>query len=226
MTTLLRIDSSAQLASRSLTRRLTSLFVDEFQRTDPSSHVTVRDVDLEPVSAIDHRFIAAAFTAESSREDWMRERLALSDQLIDEVIAADILVMGAPMYNYGLPTALKGWIDHVARIGRTFSFDLARGDTPIEPILHGKRLVVLSSRGEFGFHPQGVRAHMNTLDPAISACAHYFGVRQSDIMTIAIEYQEFKDHRHAHSVKKAEAATVKLARDLAAQHSIVQAVVD
>lgn len=67
---------------------------------------------------------------------------------------------------------------------------------------------------------------MNTLDPAISACAYYFGVRQSDIMTIAIEYQEFKDHRHAHSVEKAEAAIIKLARDLAAQHSIVQAVVD
>lgn len=226
MTTLLRIDSSAQLASRSLTRRLTGLFVDEFRRIDPASRVTIRDVGQEPVPAIDHRFIEAAFTPDSSREGWMRQRLALSDQLIDEVIAADILVMGVPMYNYGLPTALKGWIDHVARIGRTFSFDLARGDTPIEPILHGKRLVVLSSRGEFGFHPQGMRAHMNTLDPAISACAHYFGVHQSDIMTIAIEYQEFKDHRHARSVEKAEAATIKLARDLAAEHSVVQAIAD
>lgn len=145
----------------------------------------------------------------------MNERLALSDELVDEVIAADIIVLGAPMYNYGMPTALKGWIDHIARIGRTFSFDLARGDTPIEPILSGKRLVVLSSRGEFGFAPGGVRAHLNALDPALAACAHYFGVAQADIETIAIEYQEFKDARHEASVESAEARTSNLAVKLA-----------
>jgi FMN-dependent NADH-azoreductase len=114
-----------------------------------------------------------------------------------------------------MPTALKGWIDHIARIGRTFSFDLARGDTPIEPILSGKRLVVLSSRGEFGFAPGGVRAHLNALDPALAACAHYFGVAQADIETVAIEYQEFKDARHEASVESAEARTRDLAVKLA-----------
>ena len=145
----------------------------------------------------------------------MTKRLSLSDELVAEVAAADILVMGAPMYNYGMPTALKGWIDHVARIGKTFSFDLSRGDTPIEPILSGKRLVVLSSRGEFGFAPGGVRAHLNALDPALAACAHYFGVAQGDIETIAIEYQEFKDDRHQASVEAAEAQTRELAVKLA-----------
>jgi FMN-dependent NADH-azoreductase len=115
--------------------------------------------------------------------------------------------MGAPMYNYGLPASLKAWVDQVARIGRTFSFDLARGDDPIRPILSGKRLIVLSSRGEFGFAPGGIRAHLNMLDPAIAACAHYFGVDRQVIETIAIEYQEFKDARHAASVEAAEAQT-------------------
>ncbi|MFY1708974.1 FMN-dependent NADH-azoreductase [Tritonibacter scottomollicae] len=215
MPTLLRIDASAQLEERSLTRHLTGLFTQTFQAQAPDTKVITRDVGLNPIPAIDHKFIHAAFTSSDAREPWMTERLALSDELVDEVIAADIVVLGAPMYNYGMPTALKGWIDHIARIGRTFSFDLARGDTPIEPILSGKRLVVLSSRGEFGFAPGGPRAHLNALDPALAACAHYFGVAQADIETIAIEYQEFKDARHEASVESAEARTRDLAVKLA-----------
>ena len=215
MPTLLRIDASAQLEERSLTRHLTGLFTQTFLAQAQDTKVITRDVGLNPVPAIDHKFIHAAFTPSDEREPWMKERLALSDELVDEVIAADIIVLGAPMYNYGMPTALKGWIDHIARIGRTFSFDLARGDTPIEPILSGKRLVVLSSRGEFGFAPGGPRAHLNALDPALAACAHYFGVAQADIDTIAIEYQEFKDARHEASVESAEARTRDLAVKLA-----------
>ncbi|MAY87606.1 MAG: FMN-dependent NADH-azoreductase [Pseudooceanicola sp.] len=215
MPTLLRIDASAQLEERSLTRHLTGLFTQNFLAHAPDTKVIIRDVGLNPIPAIDHKFIHAAFTPPDEREPWMNERLAVSDALIDEVIAADIVVLGAPMYNYGMPSALKGWIDHIARIGRTFSFDLARGDTPIEPILSGKRLVVLSSRGEFGFAPGGVRAHLNALDPALAACAHYFGVAQADIETIAIEYQEFKDARHEASVKSAEARVASLAVKLA-----------
>lgn len=215
MPTLLRIDASAQLEERSLTRHLTGLFTQNFLAQAPDTKVITRDVGLNPIPAIDHKFIHAAFTPLEEREPWMSERLALSDELVDEVIAADIVVLGAPMYNYGMPTALKGWIDHIARIGRTFSFDLARGDTPIEPILSGKRLVVLSSRGEFGFAPGGVRAHLNALDPALAACAHYFGVAQADIDTIAIEYQEFKDARHEASVEAAETRTRALAAKLA-----------
>lgn len=213
MPTLLRIDASAQLEERSLTRHLTGVFTRTFLTNAPDTRVIDRDVGLNPVPAIDHKFIHAAFTPTEDREPWMNERLALSDTLIDEVIAADILVIGAPMYNYGMPSALKAWIDHVARIGKTFSFDLARGDTPIEAILSGKRLVVLSARGEFGFAPGGVRAHLNALDPALAACAHYFGVTQDDIEIIAIEYQEFKDDRFRASFDMAETRT----RDLAAK---------
>ncbi|MAS42457.1 MAG: FMN-dependent NADH-azoreductase [Rhodobacteraceae bacterium] len=215
MTTLLRIDASAQLEDRSLTRRLTGLFTRTFLAAAPDTRVIRRDVGRTPVPAIDHRFIHAAFTPPEARAPWMVARLALSDALIAEVAAADVIVMGAPMYNYGMPAALKGWIDHVARIGETFSFDLARGDAPIEPILSGKRLAVLSSRGEFGFAPGGARAHLNALDPALAACAHYFGVAPDHIETIAIEYQEFKDDRHRASVEAAELRARGLALELA-----------
>jgi FMN-dependent NADH-azoreductase len=142
----------------------------------------------------------------------MREALRLSDRLIDEVAAADIIVMGAPMYNYGMPAALKAWFDQVARIDRTFSFDLDRGDFPIESMLSGKRLAILSSRGEFGFGPDGVRSDRNALDPGIAACAHYLGVAPANSETIAIEYQEFKDERHRASIADARRRTRVLAQ--------------
>ena len=214
--TILRIDASAQLDERSHTRKLTRQFVESWVALRPQDRVIRRDVARQPISPIDSDWIAAAFTKPEQRTPAMVERLALSDRLIDEVIAADVIVMGVPMYNYGMPAALKGWIDQVARIGRTFSFDLARGDVPIEPILSGKTLVVLSARGEFGFAPGGMRAHMNALDPAIAACAHYFGVARSDIHTVTVEYQEFKDERYRRSVAAAEQRTPQLAAELVA----------
>ena len=214
--TLLHIDASAQLEERSHTRKLTKSFVERWTVLRPHDHVIRRDVGRHPIPAIDQDWITAAFTKPEDRTPAMIERLALSDELVDEVVASDIIVMGVPMYNYGVPTALKGWIDQVARIGRTFSFDLGRGDVPIEPILSGKTLVVLSARGEFGFEPEGMRAHMNALDRALAACAHYFGVAREDIHTITIEYQEFKDERYRRSVTNAEAAVPALVDQLVA----------
>jgi FMN-dependent NADH-azoreductase len=215
MTTLLHIDASAQVQTRSLSRQLGTLFFEAWRKLRPDDRVIRRDVAQAPITPVTSDWIAAAFTPPEGRTLAMRERLSESDTLIDEVIASDIIVMGVPMYNYGMPATMKAWIDQVARIGRTFSFDLGRGDSPIEPILRGKTLVALSSRGEFGFEPGGVRAHINLLDPHIAACAHYFGVARSDIHTVAIEYQEFKDDRHEQSKAHCRARTTELAQRLA-----------
>jgi len=64
--------------------------------------------------------------------------VALSDILIGELVQSEIIVITTPMYNYGMPASLKAWFDQVIRINKTFSFDLARGDKPIEPIQNGK----------------------------------------------------------------------------------------
>ena len=82
------------------------------------------------------------------------------------------------MYNYGMPAALKSWFDNIIRIGKTFTFDLARGDYPLEPIMTGKTLVILSSRGEFGFEPGGVREGMNHLETHIRTCAPTLGLNK------------------------------------------------
>ncbi|MFX5956974.1 NAD(P)H-dependent oxidoreductase, partial [Acinetobacter baumannii] len=80
---------------------------------------------------------------------WMHDRLAQSDALIDELLAADVIVAGVPMYNFGMPAQFKAYIDNIVRVGRTFGFDRSRAGAPYWPLLAGmnKRLVILSSRG-------------------------------------------------------------------------------
>lgn len=215
MTTLLHIDASAR-GARSLSRRLSRRFVGAVRDHEPGLTVIRRDLAEAPPPFVTEDWIAAAFTPPDQRDAAMTAALAWSDAAIDELAAADVIALGTPMYNYGMPAALKAWFDQVVRVGRTFSFDLARGDFPIEPILSGKRLVVLSSRGEFGFAAGGARAGLNHLDPHLATAAPYLGVAQGAIRTVAIEYQEFGGDRHAASIAAAEAAVDALAAEFAA----------
>ncbi len=93
------------------------------------------------------------------------------------------------------------------------SLDFARGDYPLEPILGGKILIGLTSRGEFGFAPGAIREHMNFLDRHIEAVAHYLGLEERHF--VHVEYQEFGDDRHARSRSDGETNTVALAETLA-----------
>lgn len=213
--TLLHVDASAR-ATRSLTRRLSRRFVEAWAAANPRGTIVTRDLAAEPPPHLDEAWIGAAFTTAETRTEAQRRALAYSDRALAEVRAADVIVLGAPMYNYGMPSTLKAWFDHLVRVDETFSFDLARGDWPIEPLLDGKRLVVLSARGEFGFGAGGVRAGMNHLDPHLRTLAPFLGVRADAIDLVAIEYQEFEDARFAASVAAAEAAVDDLVRRLSA----------
>lgn len=200
MTTLLHIDASAR-TSRSISRRLSDHFVSTWMASRPSDNVIVRDIGRNPPPITTEFWIGSVFTPEDERTGEQRDVVRASDELISELNQADIIVMGTPMYNYGMPAALKAWFDNVIRIGKTFTFDLARGDYPLEPIMTSKTLVILSSRGEFGFGPGGIREGMNHLETHIRTCAPYLGVEQTHLITV--EYQEFGDQRHELSMKEA-----------------------
>ena len=166
-----------------------------------------------PPPYVDQAWIAASFTDADARTPEMKETLAASDELIGELEGADVIVLGTPMYNYGMPARLKAWVDQVIRVGRTFSFDLKRGDFPLEPMLSGKALVLLTSTGEFGFEPGGVRDDMNHLGTHIATVSGYLGVR--DTYHVGVEYQEFGDDRHKASVQAAINAIPALAATVA-----------
>jgi len=211
MTTLLHIDASAR-QTRSHSRRLSRRFVERWLARCPSAVVLRRDIGANPPPTLTEAVIAAAFTDPAERTDAMREALRGPDELVDELVQADLIVLGTPMYNYGMPAALKAWIDLVIRVGRTFRFDLSNEHAPLIPLLSGKTLVVVSSRGEFGFQPGGERAHLNHLDPHLATIARFLGV--SDGFLVTIEYDELKGERFATSVREAEARIEQLAASL------------
>lgn len=101
--------------------------------------VTYRDLATEPVAHVSQNWIAASFGA----PDADPQALTHSDLLVDELLAADLVVLGAPMYNFGVPAAAKAWIDQIARAGRTFTYTA----TGPKGLLVGKRLVVVTSSG-------------------------------------------------------------------------------
>ncbi|SFK07833.1 FMN-dependent NADH-azoreductase [Pseudovibrio ascidiaceicola] len=221
MTTLLQIDASIRGSEsivpeyNSISRSISATFMKEWQQHKPNDTVICRDVGMHPPDHITQDWIAAVFTAPESRSDTQNALLAQSDSLIAELEQADIIVLSTPMYNYGMPAGLKAWFDQVIRINKTFSFDLKRGDYPLEPILFGKKLVAITSSGEFGFGPGGIRESWNHLMPHIRTLKGYLGV--DELFEVTAEYQEFNDKRHKTSVQDAHAK----ARDLAAKLALL-----
>lgn len=198
----LSIQSSASMEF-SLTRKLSETLLELIKKDFPESEIDILDLVKDPPPLMTPDWITGAF-AKGELTSTKKIALRKSDEYIAQVEKADVFVIGAPMYNYGMPAALKAWIDQVARINKTFSFDLSRGDQPIEPILSGKQLILFTSSGEFDFQEGGSRAEKNHLVPHIKACAHYLGVdTYTDFYHVGIEYQEFKDARHAASKKQA-----------------------
>jgi FMN-dependent NADH-azoreductase len=146
--------------------------------------------------------------------------LRVSDTLIDELLRADLIVAGVPMYNFGPPAQFKAYIDNIVRVGRTFGFDRGRSGDPYWPLLaeSGKRLVILSSRGDHGYHPNGRIGERNHVESSIRTAFAYMGV--TDVHETAIEYDEFADDRLAVSIAQAEAAVDRLVSQLGAAAAI------
>jgi FMN-dependent NADH-azoreductase len=219
MRTLLHIDASARKTTNSvpdynsISKSVAATFIDQWRTNNPEDKIIHRDVGVNPPDFISQDWIAAVFTPDEAKTDEQNELLSLSDTLIDELDQADIIVMSSSMYNYGMPAALKAWFDQVIRIHKTFTFDLARGDFPLEPIMSGKTLVLITSSGEFGFEIGGIREKMNHLGPHVQTVSHYLGVET--FHEIKAEYQEFNDDRHRASVENAHEAAAELATELA-----------
>ena len=223
MATVLHIDSSARAGNSaesrfgSHTRRLSARFVQCWRATRPGDRVVYRDVGQNPPPPVTGEWIHAAFTPPDKREPWMARALATSDELVDELLGADLVVAGVPMYNFNVPAQFKAYIDNVVRVGRTFGFDRSRSGELYWPLLAGlgKRLVVLSSRGDFGYGPGGRIEHMNHVEPSTKTAFAYIGI--TDVHGVAVEYDEFADGRLADSIATAEAAVDALVRQLVPQ---------
>lgn len=227
MTRILHIDSSSrpgrsdQKAHGSHTRRLTAQFMQNWLAKRPNTEIIYRDVGATPPQPTTGDWVHAAFTKPDDREDWMHKALRESDQLVDELLSADIIVAGVPMYNFGMPAQMKAWVDNIVRVGRTFGFDRSRDGVPYWPMItDNKSIVVLSARGDYGYDKGGRIDHLNFVEGGVFTPLQYIGI--TDQYGAAIEYDEFADDRTQTSIKQAEQKVGDLVDQLIAKHDAIK----
>jgi FMN-dependent NADH-azoreductase len=147
---LLHLDSSI-LGGNSASRKLSAAIVDQFTGATPGLDIISRDLALQPLSHLSGEHLAAAQGA-VPESPAIQKDVAASQAALEEFLAADIVVIGAPMYNFGIPSQLKAWIDRIAVAGKTFRYT-AKGP---EGLAGNKRVIVAVSRG--GLYSAGMPA--------------------------------------------------------------------
>jgi len=142
MSHVLVIESSAR-QQNSVSRELTAQFISQWRAAHPADSIKVRDLARDPVPHLDSTLLGGWMTPAEQQSDAEKTALARSNLLTDELLAADVLVLAAPMYNFAIPSTLKAWLDHVLRAGVTFKYT----ETGPQGLLSGKRAYVLTARG-------------------------------------------------------------------------------
>lgn len=138
---ILEVSASGRQAD-SVSRMLTQNLIDALEQRNGLVDLVRRDVS-NGMTFVDDAWIAANFTPEEVRTEEQRAKLANSDQLVDELQRADVIVIGVPIYNFGIPAALKAWIDKIARARKTFQYT----DNGPEGLLKGKKAYVVVASG-------------------------------------------------------------------------------
>ena len=195
MTKALIINSSA-LGEASVSNKLSRQLADHLKAADPSLEISIRDIGKDPIP---HLTAATGGAIRGGAEtDEARATLALSDALIEELAEADLLVIGSPMYNFGISSTLKTWFDHVLRAGRTFRYT-AEGVS--EGLMTGKKAVVIESRA--GFYSQGPASGLDSQEPHLRTLLGFIGIE--DVVFVRAEKLAFGPEAAAAAIEAAAA---------------------
>ena len=180
MNTALIVTSSAN-GNASVSSGLAASLIDRLREADPALHIVLRDVGADPLPHLTADTVAA-IKGEPATEAELAAR-ALSDSLVAELAAADILVIASPMYNFGMSSTLKAWFDHVLRAGVTFRYT---SEGP-EGLMKGKKAVVIESRA--GFYSEGPAAAMDAQEAHIRILLGFMGI--DDVTIVRAEKLAF-----------------------------------
>jgi FMN-dependent NADH-azoreductase len=186
-TNILHIDSSI-LGEGSVTRALGAHLAETL--AVPGATVTHRDLAEAPIGHLSGALFAARASDPSAWSAAQQADVTASDAAMDEFLAADVIVVGAPMYNFGIPSQLKAWIDRVAVAGKTFRYT----EKGPEGLAGGKKVIVVSSRG--GIYSQGPMADFDFQEAYLTRVFGFLGV--TDVEFVRAEGVNFSpDHKTA-----------------------------
>ena len=173
--------------------------VEEFIKNVDQDKLTIRDLAANPLPVLDF----SVATALRSTEDLSQEQQAvvdLSNTLIEEIKAADTLVIAAPMYNFTIPTQLKNWIDLIARAGVTFTYT----ETGVKGLIEGKKAIVVTTRG--GIHKD---AATDSVTPYLRTVLGFVGI--TDVEFVYAEALNMGEDAAAKGISEAQAQLAELA---------------
>ncbi len=197
MTTLLRIESSSN--PKGFARQVGDAFLDAIKTAKPGLNVVTRDLAKQPLPHISAEFFSVMYSGDNSAP-----ALQLSETLIAELLAADILMIEAPMYNFGIPSGLKAWIDHVVRAGRTFQY----GPNGPEGLAKGKKAYIITSSG--GVYSEGPYKAMEHAEAYLRGVLGFIGF--TEIETIRTEGIAMGADKAAAALEAAKARAQTLSR--------------
>jgi len=172
---ILHITSSPR-GRASYSNRVARNVLDELTTREPGATVTVRDLARDPLPHVGDDFFTATRGPNGPQTDAQRALLARSDELVDELLAADVIVIAAPMINFTIPTNLKAWIDFVARAGRTFRYS----EKGPEGLVKGKQVIIVPARG-------GIYAAGNAMDfqvPYLKSVLGFLGMTDVEVLEV------------------------------------------
>lgn len=199
---LLHVDSSI-LGPGSVSRQLSAEIVAAEQRLHPGLEVIYRDLGLAPVGHLSGAHLAAAQGAAPETAD-VRQDIASGQAALEEFLSADIIVVGAPMYNFAIPSQLKAWIDRLAVAGKTFRYT----EKGVEGLAGGKKVIVASSRGGF-YGPQTPIAFLDHQETYLRGIFGFFGI--TDVTFIRAEGLALGPDQRAQSIAAAQTTIAGLA---------------
>ncbi len=167
MPTLLHIDASPR-GDYSISRKVSAAFTESWKKQNPGGKVTRRDLDKTHLTFVDMNWIAGAYSTPDQLTDEHKKALALSDELIAELLAADHIVLGTPMYNFNVPAIVKAWIDHIVRINKTFT-------ASYEGLAKGRKVTVIVASGS-AYNAGSPLASYNSETPYLKQVLGFIGI--------------------------------------------------
>lgn len=172
---ILIIESSPR-GAESASRQLTEALRERLRSLYPNASFLERDLATDPPPHLSYRTVKGISTKDKAEADSLTDALRLSDELAEELLACDLVIIASPMWNFGLPSSLKAWIDHVVRSGKTFNY----AGAGVEGLAKGKRaILVLASGGVFS---EGPWKAWDTVEPYLRLILGFIGI--DDVQTV------------------------------------------
>jgi FMN-dependent NADH-azoreductase len=191
---------SSPIHEASASTKLGNAIVHKLQGKYPNSTVTVRNLTKQTLPHLEEIQMRSFFTADENRTPEQKEALKLSDEVVNEVMNADIIVINVPMYNFGISSTLKVWIDHLIRKDVTFKHSASGA----QGMLNDKKVYLAISSG--GIYSEGPRKHLDYTENYLRFVLDFIGI--TDVTVFRIEAQSKPDLKEEFAAKAMESISI------------------